>query len=402
MTKPKLTEKDKEIREKINIRGKIKDVIHFSTDDNKKYAIIVNKVYKLYAIRLVNYEDSVNEVKVKAIKRFPDLMNFYQTKEEVNEAVKEIQETPKLIDQCVYEIETHEDDVENNIFLIGRTGSGKSTLANVISGGNEFGESEGSVSKTKNFQNEVFKYEGNKYRVIDTIGVGDTNLSPGKVIFKLAEAIYTMKRGIKQVFIVLGGRFTEEERELFVMAEKIFGRKIIEHTTIVRNRFESFENSEKCNKDRKELSKENKEISNLINSCGGIVYVNNPPLSESEKRRKIDEEDREISRKILLEHLQSCYGTYRMENWDDMCVGINDYMNAKNLKENSGNTNNQNLFTETRTKIEINHLKHEIIDEIKNQSLRSDDIEAHCFTKVNAIAFNVDLTFKIKNICSIQ
>ncbi|CAG8568703.1 7378_t:CDS:2, partial [Diversispora eburnea] len=29
-------------------------------------------------------------------------------------------------------IETYEDDVENNIFLIGRTGSGKSTLANEI------------------------------------------------------------------------------------------------------------------------------------------------------------------------------------------------------------------------------------------------------------------------------
>ncbi|CAG8562440.1 8392_t:CDS:2 [Diversispora eburnea] len=349
--------------------------------------------------RLVNYEDSTNEVKVKAIKRFPDLMNFYQTKEIAMEAAEEIQVNPKLIDQCVYEFETYEDDVENNIFLIGRTGSGKSTLANVISGGDKFGESDGSVSKTKNFQSEDFKHEGIKHRVIDTIGVGDTNLSPEKVVFKLAEAIYTMKRGIKQVFVVLGGRFTEEERELFVMAEKIFGRRIIEHTTIVRNRFEGFENSEKCDKDRKELSRENKQITDLIKSCGGIIYVNNPPLSESEKRRKIDEEDRESSRKKLLEHLQSCHGTYRMENWDDMCVGINDYMNAKNLKERGGNTN---LFFETRNKIEINNIKNEIIEEIKNQSLRSDDSEAHCFTKLNSFAFNADLTFKVKNICSIQ
>ncbi|CAG8583214.1 2008_t:CDS:1 [Diversispora eburnea] len=403
MAKFKLTEKDKEIRDKTNIRGKIKEVTHFS-NDNKNYAIVINKVYNLYAIRLINYdyEDS-DEVKVKAIKRFPDLMNFYKTKEEVFEKAKEIPVNPKLINKCVYEFETHEDDVENNILLIGRTGSGKSTLANVISGSNDFKESEGSVSKTKNFQNEVFEHEGIKYRVIDTIGVGDTNLSHEKVIFKLAEAIYTMKRGIKQIFIVLGGRFTEEERELFVMAKKIFGREIIEHTTIVRNRFESFENSEKCDKDRKELSKENKEISNLINSCGGIVYVNNPPLSESEKRRKIDEEDRESSRKKLFEHLKSRSNeTYRMENWDDMCVGINDYMNAKNLKESGENTNNPKIFAEARTKMEINNIKQEIIDEIKNQSLKSEDVEAHCFTKVNTFAFNVDFTFKLKNICSIQ
>ncbi|RHZ88245.1 hypothetical protein Glove_25g34 [Diversispora epigaea] len=396
----KLNEKDKEIREKTNIRGKIKNVIHFSTDDNKKYAIVINKIYKLYAIRLVYYYEDSDEVKVIAIKRFPDLMNFYQTKEEVNEAAEEIQETPKLIDQCVYEIETHEDDVENNIFLIGRTGSGKSTLANVISGDNEFGESDGSISKTKNFQTKVFEYKGTKYRVIDNIGVGDTNLSREKVIFKLAEAIYTMKRGIKQVLVIIGGRFTEEERELFVLAEKIFGRKIIEHTTIVRNRFEGFENSEKCDKDRKNLSEENKKISNLINSCGGIVYVSNPPLSESERRRKIDEEDRESSRKILLEHLQSCHGAFRMKNWDDMCVGINDYMNAKNLKEKGGNTNN--LFTETRNKIEIKNIKHEIIEEIKDKSSILGDSEAHCFTKVNTLAFNADLTLKVKNICSIQ
>ncbi|CAJ0823448.1 5423_t:CDS:2 [Entrophospora sp. SA101] len=89
MPKFKPAPKDKEIINKANIRGKIKDVIYFS--HYKKYAIVINKVARLYAIRLINYEDDGGDgVEILAVKRFPDLIGFYLTKEEVeNKVTKE-------------------------------------------------------------------------------------------------------------------------------------------------------------------------------------------------------------------------------------------------------------------------------------------------------------------------
>src|SRR6185369_12329264 len=152
MIKSNQTKKDKkiieEIAEKANIRGKIKTKhsILF-TNKNEKYAIIVNKIainkivgtsHSYYEIRLINYENDYlsgnliergkhegasfstsqaqvrgNKVKVKAVKRFPDLMRFYQTKEKAIEEVEKIKGNQDLINQCVYEIETQEDNVEN-------------------------------------------------------------------------------------------------------------------------------------------------------------------------------------------------------------------------------------------------------------------------------------------------
>ncbi|CAJ0840172.1 781_t:CDS:10, partial [Entrophospora sp. SA101] len=89
-------EKDKEIINKANIRGKIKNVIYFFHD--KKYVIVINKVTRLYAIRLINYEDDGGDgVEILAVKRFPDLIGFYLTKEEVENKVEKNERTQNLL-----------------------------------------------------------------------------------------------------------------------------------------------------------------------------------------------------------------------------------------------------------------------------------------------------------------
>jgi len=141
-------------------------------------------------------------------------------------------------------------NTRNNILLIGRTGSGKSTLANVLINENKFNVSSGSVSETKNIEEGTFevnlKRDGSekiKYRVIDTIGLGDTNMTPQGVLMRLAEMASRVKReGLNQVLFVTKGRFTKEEIEAYdLLSAIIFDKDVIKYTTIVRTDFEDFE-----------------------------------------------------------------------------------------------------------------------------------------------------------------
>ncbi|CAB5156153.1 unnamed protein product [Rhizophagus irregularis] len=86
-----------------------------------------------------------------------------------------------------------------NILIIGRTGGGKSTLANVLTGTGDFKESAYAVSQTKNFKKVDFKWDKENFRVVDTIGVGDTKLSTENTLFKIAEGILSMPEGISHV-----------------------------------------------------------------------------------------------------------------------------------------------------------------------------------------------------------
>ncbi|CAG8513010.1 15986_t:CDS:1 [Funneliformis mosseae] len=393
-------ERDKEIVKKAAVRGKIKSVDYVTTENNKNYAIVINKVASLYAIRVINYDEDENEIKIKAVKRFPDLMGFYRTKELANEELEKIKSNSELINQCQYEIETQEDDVEN-ILLIGRTGGGKSTLANVISNTDEFGESGSSVSKTKRFQTKDFTWNGTKYRIVDTIGVGDTKNSEEEVLYMIGEAVHSMKKGIKQVFVIIGGRFTKEEVETFDLLKKaIFESGITKYTTIVRTRFEDFENPEECNKDKENLKNENKKIFKLVDSCNDIVYVNNPPLSK--RRLEDNKKDRENSRKILLKYLNYCGDNYKVDNWDNICVRVNDFMNVKNLKvkeyEDIANASSLNVITENRIKREIKEMEKRVIEEVKEVRNQSRETEVRARVKIPLFA-DIELLTNVKGGC---
>src|SRR5438105_13610618 len=81
-----------------------------------------------------------------------------------------------------------------NILLIERTGGGKSTLANVLTGTGDFVESSRTTSQTRTIEEGLVEIDisrdGNekvRYRIIDTIGIGDTQLTPQGVLTRLAE-----------------------------------------------------------------------------------------------------------------------------------------------------------------------------------------------------------------------
>jgi len=224
-----------------------------------------------------------------------------------------------------------------NILLIGRTGSGKSTLANVLMGENKFIESAKSISVTKNIEEGVveidLKEDGSekiRYRVIDTIGLADTKLTPQGVLTKLAEMAGRVKKeGLNQILFVNKGRFTKEETEAYdLLSSIIFDKEVLKYTTVVRVGFPEFEDQEVCDEDRWELREENPKLAHILNSVK-VIYLDNPPIKG--RNAEANREIREESRKRLLTHLATCLDNYRPSNIDTLDERVQEYRTNEQL-----------------------------------------------------------------------
>jgi hypothetical protein len=226
-----------------------------------------------------------------------------------------------------------------NILLIGRTGGGKSTLANVLTGTNNFVESSRTTSQTRTIEEGLVEIdisrdgsEKTRYRIIDTIGVGDTKLTPQGVLTRLAEIGNRVKNeGLNHILFVTKGRFSKEEIETYdLLSSIIFDKDVIKYTTIVRTGFPEFETREACEDDRAALRIENADLVHILGSVN-IMYVDNPPLVGRPRAVEDAKECREESRKRLLTYLAGCQGNYRPSNIDTLDERIQEYRTNEQL-----------------------------------------------------------------------
>src|SRR6185312_5312184 len=233
------------------------------------------------------------------------------------------------------------------ILLIGSTGSGKSTLANVLLGKKDesgnfkeiFGESAGSVSETKKVQIEEFEKGSIRYRIVDTVGIGDTGMTRDVVLRKLALMGYSVRDGLSQILFVTNGGITNEAKSTYDLLSKIiFDENIAEYTTVVRTGFVHFGDEKKCQEEKERVVEKNKILGELIEGGNGIIYTDNPPVNviKDEELIILNKKRRKASRKILLDHLENvCQDNiYKPNNLDDLNREIGRYMKEKKeLKE---------------------------------------------------------------------
>ncbi|XP_062500197.1 GTPase IMAP family member 4-like [Corticium candelabrum] len=188
------------------------------------------------------------------------------------------------------------------VVLVGRTGVGKSACANTLAGADLFEESNLSASQTKFVNSQTIRVvrSGKEYnvKIVDTVGIGDTELSPDEVLQRLATACNECVEGINSVFFVTKDRFTKEEADAWdVMWQVLFGAEVLEFSSIIRTNFLRFRDQAAVAKDKEQLKLTNKDAQRVLTSVRYFLHVDNPP---SEYGGEII---REHSREILLKHL---------------------------------------------------------------------------------------------------
>ena len=197
------------------------------------------------------------------------------------------------------------------VVFIGRTGAGKSTCANTLVGNCSFQESDQSVSETKYVEScsVTVDWEEKQYRmkIVDTIGIGDTDLGHDEVLKRLARACYECREGINAVFFVTGGRFTVEEADTWDMLWKVlFNPAVIDYVTIVRCKFPQFMNSIAVQADCEKLKAQRGAASRIMPNVKKIIHVDNPPPHYGGW-----EETRRKSREVLMNHVSQCDSIYK-------------------------------------------------------------------------------------------
>ena len=232
------------------------------------------------------------------------------------------------------------------------------------------------VFKLKNSKQTILNIN---YRVIDTVGIGDTQLTEEEVLNKIAEATYSVKNGLHQILFVTNSRFDEAETFAYDLLRKvIFDQDIEKYTTIIKTRFDHFENEKICQDDKQKLKKENAKLFNLVGKVNNIIHIDNPVIDiNNPKDKERNQEKRKVSREKLLAHLANCQEVYKPKNLRTLNNKIDIFMKEKQeLEQRITELNKTSKTFKTNTIIatlnqQVNTL------EVNIQQETSQHIESH-------------------------
>ena len=227
--------------------------------------------------------------------------------------------------------------IDRTVVFIGRTGAGKSACANTLIGklSMSIQESDESVSVTKYVDSctAMVDWKEKQYRlkVVDTIGIGDTDLGHDEVLKRLAQACYECREGINAVFFVTGGRFTVEEADAWdIMWKVLFNPAVIDYVTIVRSKFTQFMNPSAVQTDCAKLKAQKGAAGRIMPNVKKIVHVDNPPSQYLEWKGT-----RQKSHGVLMDRISQCSSIYKPPQLEEVNERISNTVEEKRVSDDA-------------------------------------------------------------------
>ncbi|CAK9076785.1 GTPase IMAP family member 4 (Immunity-associated nucleotide 1 protein) (IAN-1) (hIAN1) (Immunity-associated protein 4), partial [Durusdinium trenchii] len=175
------------------------------------------------------------------------------------------------------------------VMMFGMTGSGKSALGNLLAGYDHFVSGDDTASVTNN--QSVLKYEApdRSLVLLDTIGLGDTELDQDKVVANIRDSALSAPNGVDaMVFVMRSGRITDDViARLIYATEYLWGTECLLNLYIVvtyASRYVTQREEAAAWIERQcELNWRFRHIYSLVgNNENRILFVDNPDPADGE------------------------------------------------------------------------------------------------------------------------
>jgi hypothetical protein len=120
------------------------------------------------------------------------------------------------------------------VVLVGTTGNGKSTTGNTLAGRDCFSASDGFESQTRHCFVEDYEYAGEAWRVVDTIGLSDTEIASEEVLNRFSSFSDQAPDGVDAfLYVVRLGRFENEHHRALQAFVTNCGEDVLKRTILV-------------------------------------------------------------------------------------------------------------------------------------------------------------------------